>query len=551
MAKEDTSWIILAHKLSEQYLYVNLDSSEYYAKEILNRSDEIEYNKGMRFAYEIFGGIALFKNDMEAARENYLLSLDFALKTDHYNSIIITYRILGNIDYTLGNFPEALEFWMQGNRLAKEHDYFDIIPEFYSNIGNLYYQTREYEKAKEYFILAQQSAEDNNIVDLIPNSLNNLAFIEKHYENYDLTRDYALQVLELIDSIPNTINFVPVAYQYLGNVSMHEKDYQESLRYFKLMLKSLDDVEPMYYGPSVIDEARAYRWIGESYLNLNQFSDAEQNLTKAFKISTDANILEIKSDVAVLLSELYEKEREFAKSLDYYKIFHANSDSILSDDKIREITEIQMEQEFKDRQHQLALEQARKDALAQKRELFYTTGFIVALLVVMILILAYRLQRSKTKRARLAEEKSKIELDFKNQELTSNVLSILKKNELLINLTQKLKKARITSKASNKPLIDQMIREIKLSSQEIGWDEFELSFKEVHADFYSQLGKRFPDLTSNELRLCAMLKLNMSTKDIASITYKSSHSIDVARLRMRKKMGIDKNDSLKSIINQL
>ena len=70
------------------------------------------------------------------------------------------------------------------------------------------------------------------------------------------------------------------------------------------------------------------------------------------------------------------------------------------------------------------------------------------------------------------------------------------------------------------------------------WTEFETYFTKVHPDFYKKLSQQFPDLTPNEKKLCAFLKLNLSTKEISAITYQSVNSIMVSRTRLRKKLNI-------------
>jgi len=82
------------------------------------------------------------------------------------------------------------------------------------------------------------------------------------------------------------------------------------------------------------------------------------------------------------------------------------------------------------------------------------------------------------------------------------------------------------------------------------WEEFEFRFNYVHNDFYDKLVEDFPDLTPNELKLSAFLKLNMTTKDIATITYQSNHSITVARHRLRIKLGLERDDNLISFLSK-
>ena len=92
------------------------------------------------------------------------------------------------------------------------------------------------------------------------------------------------------------------------------------------------------------------------------------------------------------------------------------------------------------------------------------------------------------------------------------------------------------------------IHELESNSGMISWEEFEIRFQEVHTDFYSNLRKSYPELSNNEIRLCAFLKLNMTTKEIAAITYQSLNSIKVARYRLRKKLGLSKEHNLNAFL---
>ncbi|WP_068599285.1 helix-turn-helix transcriptional regulator [Vaginella massiliensis] len=73
---------------------------------------------------------------------------------------------------------------------------------------------------------------------------------------------------------------------------------------------------------------------------------------------------------------------------------------------------------------------------------------------------------------------------------------------------------------------------------------------ETDSDFYKRLLEKYPNLTKNELRLCAFLRLNFSSKEISAITQQSPHSIVVARSRLRKKIGLDESQSLTNFLVQ-
>ena len=92
------------------------------------------------------------------------------------------------------------------------------------------------------------------------------------------------------------------------------------------------------------------------------------------------------------------------------------------------------------------------------------------------------------------------------------------------------------------------IKELESDNTQKVWKEFEMRFQNVHNDFYKRLINKFPDLSPNELRLCAFLKLNLNTKEISSITHQSINSIDIARSRLRQKLGLSKEENLISFL---
>lgn len=104
----------------------------------------------------------------------------------------------------------------------------------------------------------------------------------------------------------------------------------------------------------------------------------------------------------------------------------------------------------------------------------------------------------------------------------------------------------------NSTYFRQIIRELSNIQDEGLWDEFEIRYQQVHNEFYEKLQATSPNLTTNERRLCAFLRLNMTTKDIASITGQSIRSIEVARTRLRKKLDITNSEiSLVEFLNSL
>jgi DNA-binding CsgD family transcriptional regulator len=156
-----------------------------------------------------------------------------------------------------------------------------------------------------------------------------------------------------------------------------------------------------------------------------------------------------------------------------------------------------------------------------------------------------KVKRIRLQRENLTLEKSRLEgeLDYKNKELTTNVMYLLRKNELINSISLKLLDLKSVLVRANQDAIQRIINELQRSLDDDVWKEFEYRFKDVHEDFYKALNKQFPDLTHNERKLCAFLRLNMSTKEISAITFQSPHSITIARSRLRKKLDLTNTET--------
>ncbi len=117
--------------------------------------------------------------------------------------------------------------------------------------------------------------------------------------------------------------------------------------------------------------------------------------------------------------------------------------------------------------------------------------------------------------------------------------NVIKEYEYLYknkSTTEKLLETLPNLKIENRKVLQDVILNLQSSTNNDVWQDFELRFNEVHSEFYEKRSRQFKELTPNEIRLCAFLKLNMTTKEISAITQQSARSIEVARVRLRKKL---------------
>ncbi|WP_445737708.1 hypothetical protein [Mariniflexile sp.] len=164
----------------------------------------------------------------------------------------------------------------------------------------------------------------------------------------------------------------------------------------------------------------------------------------------------------------------------------------------------------------------------------------------------FKLDRLEAERKmlKLKEENLSFEIKKKNSELASSTLNNIKKNELLTELIKDIKK--IDEDVLNSSLRSPIKKVIKKINNHLvdkdDWLTFELHFRNAHADFFDKLREKHPDLSSNEIKLSAYLKLNLSSKEIASLMNISLRSVEQSRWRLRKKLNLPKESSLTNYI---
>ncbi|MEN3323684.1 triple tyrosine motif-containing protein [Mariniflexile soesokkakense] len=153
---------------------------------------------------------------------------------------------------------------------------------------------------------------------------------------------------------------------------------------------------------------------------------------------------------------------------------------------------------------------------------------------------------NKQQQMRFNNDKLRQDIESKNRELGISTMSLIKKNEFLNNIKKELQKAQ--EDKNLKQVIKIIDRNLNNTDD---WHAFEEAFNNADKDFLKKVKSTHPSLTSNDLRLCAYLRLNLSSKEIAPLLNISSRSVEVKRYRLRKKMNLEHDDSLTDYILEI
>lgn len=554
---ENKEKTLLLNELSKSFKDSNLDSSFSYARKGFDLATEIKYALGIAENAGSLADYYIINDSLNKAKEYYFIAIkqfeDLDMKYDQAQVLMV----LGNIYLAQSNYSEALMYYQKSLYLSEENNFTTVLPNIYNNTGIIYSSLGEKDRALEYYMKAYSGFKTLDLKEDLARVVSNIAAIHRYKSMDSKANDYYNEALKIF---LETGNLIDASYIYveLGNFEFNKENYLAALEYFQDGYDMMKNQEIDYRGPKSRAIANVMGSLGSVYFRLGNKLEAIEYLEKSLALSQQNNYLNTLQFSADELSQLYEGENNFKEALKYYKIFKQYNDSIYSESSIRKITQLEMQYEFDKNIRKRELEEARKETVRQRKDFFYLLSVSLGVFIAVVAFLMYLYQRSKTAKIelkrqnlRLEHEKLQQELEYKNRELATNVMYLLSKNEFITSTAEKLTKAKISFKKENQKIIQDVIRDLLLNSSKDVWKEFELRFQEVHSEFYQNLNKKFPDLTPNEKKICAFLRLNMSTKDISAITYQSVRSIDMARFRLRKKLELDSDDNLITFLSHL
>jgi tetratricopeptide (TPR) repeat protein len=556
-AKGDKEQAILYCSLAKSLQYMSVDSAVYYAQKGFELSQAAEYDLGMAEASAILGDVYVVTNRLEEAKKHYSNAVEFFKVTDHLFDVTQISMILGNIHLAQNEYLPALKLYQMCLDNSLENDFNSLTPHLYNNIGELYLEIEDNEAAKAnferaYLLFDKQKDQYNLAMCML-----NLARISATNNNREeAIKGYldAIRILSAMGSWPN----IASAYNSIADLYIADGDYDHANEYLNLALNIIENNNSTFDGPSSIFSTRIFTNVAKLAFEKRDIKRALSFAKRSLKLSEQnlykASIL----DNSKLLSRIYEYEGKIDSALVYYRTALEYTEQIQKEENIKKITQLRMQYEFDAMLRQKELEDVKRNAAHRQREMLYIGILVVVIFSIILLMLLYGNQKTKADRAILQKknlelEKTKLNqaLTYKNKELATNMMYLLEKNEFITTIARKLSEAKDAFNKSNQGVVQRIINELKQNSSKGIWEEFEMRFKEVHADFYKALTEKIPDLTPNEIRICAFLRLNMSTKEISAITHQSVKSIDMARFRLRKKMDIDRDENLITFLAQL
>ena len=460
--------------------------------------------------YSSLGILAEVDGHKKLALKYYLESLKIFEGPEHRRRRGFSLKYLGKLEQELGHNDKAIGYLQEAIKIQTEFKQYYFVAEFYEMLGLVYAEMEDFEKAEKHYLQGIEYAKQSGSDEILGSLYSNFSMIYTQKKQFDK----AIALLEKSEVNAKKSGFL------LGDLGL-------LIRY------------------------------GWTYLEMNQPAKALPYFNRVVHQADSVQAVEYLEESYGYRSKAYEKMGNTRLALEDFKQHQVYKDSLLNKTKIQQIEELRILHDLEKKEQSIELQKNQIKLLEKEATLSRLQRWFLGLglgLSFIILGLGYYAFQQKLKRKQQKNEQQKMlyenELAFKKRELTAHALHLAKKNEVLNNLKQKAISLNAIEKESRgyQKLINTIDFDLK---DEDNWENFKKYFEQIHANFNTKVMENYPKVTTNDLRLMALLKMNLSSKEIANILNISAEGVKKARQRLRKKMELMPSDSLEGMIMEV
>jgi len=482
------------------------------------------------------------------------------------------------------SYPETsdlLDKYTRINRLFDSLEYFERLSKAESikrvklNLGQVLRNSGNYFESIRFFDEALAVALDST-VDLCAGKIHKglagnyyeLFFHNKEHRDYlDSSAKYASKSLQIARQI-NDATLKSQALNILGGIQIHRGSYDSALV-----------ILAQAYQQSLVNSAKApsalLNNLAFTHNKLGDYEEALQYANACFAEAAGEGDLVFSAIAQETMANIYEARGDTAQAEQIkgkVKEIKSKKDVVAQSFMVKQLL-----LDYENRQASKALLGLSNDRIYFVRLSRILIAFSIVLIIILIFSiysikqnkrlrqadlelhqaqkLSDRLKIENTElelRAREAEAKTmKTDLENKDHKLASKLLSLSQLNAFLLNLKNTIheKPASANGKWAGKKLTEVDLEISKYLNNNI-WEEFELLYASGNNNFIRELSQSHPDLTINEKRLSYLMLMDLSSKEISQVLNKSYRSVEMARHRLRNKLGIERNHNLSQYLKE-
>ncbi|MCC7438334.1 MAG: tetratricopeptide repeat protein [Armatimonadetes bacterium] len=419
-------------------------------------------------------------------------SLELAERAGELRTIMLARNAVGSTYRQLTDYPRALQEFHQSLAMAEQLGSETELP--MGNIAIIYYMQEEYEKSLEMMVqvleLLRASGDRRNEAAC----LGNLASLHHHLNDTETSIQHWNQAMLLHQELGND-GGIAFTLRAIGELHEMEQDYPRAVECYQ---RSEALARQIHATPHLVATLNK---LGVLWHTLGEHQQALAVLQEAETIATTIGDSYFAMSACESIAETLEATGDVSEALHYYRKYHALFMEVEGHEKQRQIANVEI--------------RAAIEAANRERELL-----------------------------RLRAETLEREMELKNRELTSLAMQLVQKNEFLETLSHQMRDLQSTQSGAGSN-VGNIIRQVEATrNQSNDWELFEAQFRSTHQGFIERLLARAPMLSPAELKVCAMMKINLSTKEIANILCCSARTVEHHRYKVRSKLELEVADNL-------
>ncbi|MFP4664488.1 MAG: tetratricopeptide repeat protein [Bacteroidales bacterium] len=563
----------LLNRIADYYLDFDLDSARFYADSALELGKKENNFRAVSDAWVNLGNVHYFQGALDSALLRYQNSFFAIRKTGNLDEIAAAHNRLGLMYEAKGEFARATDYYYKALRYFERSNNKSGMAEVANNLGIIHNHFGQLDVALDYYKKSLELFRKNREPGGKAQVINNIATLYTEQNNPDTALQYLFQAADIFTDMRRPSDLA-TAYINIGN-HYYEKSQPDSARHYLELAKTNYSKQDNKRGLSSV-----YYYMALLQQDLGQIEQAILSAKKSAELRREVGNISAVADAIGLLANLYAQQDRYKKAYSTILEKQEIEDSIAK-----------MEMQLKFSELQLKYETAKKDKAililkkqAQARRNFNTLLIIgISALVIISLLLFYffrtksrllksnrkyyeqqkklhnlDLQRQEAETRLLAEEmkrkeenmtlekeKFEAELEHKSRELLTSAMHIVNKNKILASIRDTLDdisfNAEPAFRQKARRLCADIDRNIHVDSD---WEQFKMHFDQVNTGFFEKLESDFPQLSKSDMKVCAYLKINLSTKEIAQIMNVSPAAVHKRFYRLRKKMELEPNTNL-------
>jgi tetratricopeptide (TPR) repeat protein len=529
--------------------------SEINFRRIINQTGEVFRQEG-----KLIPAVELYLNAV-----SYYQQIEKPSK-EQIRSLVFFYIPLGASHEELGMWNRALDFYLEALNLTEEYDFERQKAMIYNNIGAIYYNQDELEKAEDYFLKAIEINIKFGVKNELFNNYNNLGGIHIQHKDYNRALESSLLAVQQLNDKKDAYLYYSMQHN-IANIYLLKKDPNVALSY---LLNAKEHQSQYGFNSELV---QTYLSLSRAFEMIGMKDSAQMYIEKSLEQVQLIHNKHTESKVRQEMAAYYERNSNLERAYNALKTVIRINDSIsrIDNQQIMNDLERMYLSEKKIRENELQIKNITLQKLASDRLWIISASVAILLVIVVLCLINYSKNKEKERKNEelllqqqnaLHEKEKELQkqkeqeltstIDQKNRELTSHTLHIVKNNEFISDTKDELKQLLLELNPKDRRSrehIRDLINKLNQQNSSDKWEEFSYYFEKVHPSFYHNLEEYYPDLTLKEKRLCAFLRLGLSSKEIAAITFVEVRSVESARNRLRKKLGINQEDNLTEFLH--